>query len=96
MYQAMNSLIDSSIGEAPHMMDQSAGANARRIKREAMMSILHSLVALSMREGVNRAVLEAREREGARDGALDMADRNAAAQAKDDATRGGKLITLKR
>ena len=91
MLHAMQKLVESTIGPAPSQFECSSAANDRRAKREMMMSVLHSLVALSMREGVNRAVIEARERLW---GAQDSQDRGAISKAKEDAERGGALIQL--
>lgn len=82
MFRAMQHMVDVLVGEEPNPLNRSAGANARRIKREGCMNLLHDLVAISMREGVNRAVREAHERvHGPQDGA----DRSAMDKAKDDA-----------
>ncbi len=91
MYRAINSLIDAAFGGAPSPKDMSSSACERRVKRSHMSEILHGLVALSMREGVNRAIREAKERQT---GPQDMEDRNAMSQAKDDAQAGKSRIVL--
>lgn len=91
MFEAMQKLTDAAIGEAPSRLEVSDAANARRLRRQVMMDCLHSLVATAMREGVNRAVRDARARlYGPQDGA----DRSAMSQARDDAERGGKIIKM--
>lgn len=55
MFAAMTRLADAFIGEEPEEKDKSSGAVKRRIARRKMMDVLHSLVALSMREGAARA-----------------------------------------
>lgn len=89
MYAAMQMLTDALCGDEPSKLLVGPGAQAVRAKRELCMTTLHKLVALSMREGVNRAVKEARDR---RDMILDREDRRAAAQARDDAQRDTNLV----
>lgn len=91
MLHAMNALVDALCGEEPHMLMAGPGATQVREKRAMAMTILHDLVRLSMREGVNRAIREARER---RAGPQDAEDRAAIDQAKDDAQGGKSIIRL--
>jgi hypothetical protein len=91
MFQAMKMLVDVMCGEEPNLLDQSKGAIAIRNKRVMAFDLLHRFVALSMREGVNRAVIEAQQR---RAGPRDMADRNAEAQAVEDAMAGRTMVNI--
>ena len=92
MLKAMQLLVDATCGEAPSTLEHSPGARARRDKRLMAMGILHSLVALSMREGVNRAIIEAKVRRG--EIVPDRQDRSAIAQARDDAHAGAGLVQM--
>jgi hypothetical protein len=87
MYEVMNKLVDSVLGEEPSVLLAGPGAREARMKRVMMMDVLHALVGLSMREGVNRAIIEARAR---RDGYTprDAEDLSARDQARDDAIAG--------
>lgn len=91
MFAAMQNMVDALVGEEPAMLDVSPGANIRRAKRRGTMTLLHDLVALSMREGVNRAVREAHERVH---GPQDAADRSAIARAKEDAEADRPLVQI--
>lgn len=90
MFQAMSKLVDASIGEAPNDLDGSPGARDRRFRRTTMFGLLHQLVAVAMREGVNRAVREAQaQARGPEDGE----DRNAQAKAMDHAHAGIQIVS---
>lgn len=90
MFTAMSNLVDATVGGAPVAVDNSTGANERRIRRQWMFEILHQLVAISMREGVNRAIRDAKARlHGPEDGE----DRNARAKAVDHAHAGTSIVT---
>lgn len=62
MYEAMSKFVDSVVGEAPTDVESTTPARKRRQQRRIAMDFLHSLVRLSMREGVGRFI---RERGGA-------------------------------
>ena len=89
MFAAMSKLVDLSAGEDPQLMDQSQGALDRRVKRAMMFDLLHQLVGISMREGVNRAIMDARARLY---GPRDAEDRSAQAKAADDARANVRVI----
>ena len=91
MFSAMAEFVDATIGAAPKAIDVSPAANNRRVRREHAFAFLHKLVGLSMREGVNRAILDAQAK---REGPRDMEDKNAVAKAKDDAAAGSSIIQL--
>ena len=91
MFAAMEKLTDALCGGAPSRLEQSTAANAVRNKRAMCMDVLHNLVTLSMREGVNRAIREAHERVN---GPRDMADKNAMSQAVEDAMAGRSRVLL--
>lgn len=95
MFQVMTILVDSLCGTEPSKLMISPEATRIRDKRAMAYDILHRLVGLSMREGVNRAILEARKHQA---GILavpqDMEDRNAVARAKDEAEAGANLSTI--
>lgn len=82
MFEAMKTFNDAVNGEEPSLLDASRGAIARRSKRKLTMDFLHYMVGLSMREGVNRAIKEAKLRQS---GLIDGADRSAISQAIEDA-----------
>lgn len=82
MFQAMSGITDLACGEEPSLLDNSPAAANRRQKRMVVMGILHSLVALSMREGVNRKVTELQHQ---RQPFQDSQDKDAIARAHDDA-----------
>ncbi len=91
MFDAMNAVTDASVGEEPSRLEVGSGAEARRVKRRVMMDALHSLVAVAMREGVKRAIVEARAR---RDYVPDAEDRAAMAQAVDDAQGQRRIVRI--
>lgn len=90
MLEAMRKFTDGAFGDEPSPLEVSQGANTRRLRRQASMDWLHQFAGLCMREGVNRAVRDARAaREGAR---FDSEDRSAAAKARDDAQAGAMMV----
>lgn len=54
MYRAMNTMADVFCGEAPLSVEISPAAMKRRERREIFMSLMHTFVAMTMREGVRR------------------------------------------
>lgn len=54
MFKAMQTFVDSVIGEAPAAIETSPAAERRREERKTAMDFLHNLVRLSMRMGVAR------------------------------------------
>lgn len=58
MYRALSVMMDSFIGAAPLVIEQSPGARKRREAREKFMEVMHRFVAMSMREGARRAFEE--------------------------------------
>lgn len=93
MFTAMTKLVDSMCGEEPSKLLTGAGATAIRTKRAAAFDVLHLLVALCMREGVNRAIKEAQLRQ-AGILTLDGPDRSAVSRAIDDAQAGKNRVIL--
>lgn len=93
MFEAMSKFVEALCGPEPSKIEQGPGADRVRARRRFAFDVLHSLVGLSMKEGVKRAVEEARVR---RDGykPIDVEDRSAAAKARDDAAEGKPLIQL--
>lgn len=95
MFQVMTVLVDSFAGPEPSKLLNGPEANRIREKRRLAYDILHGLVGLSMREGVNRAIVEARKRQaGILEVPQDMEDRNAVARAKDEAVEGKTVSTI--
>lgn len=95
MFIAMSRFVDSAIGEAPSPL--AIGPMARKIReqRAAAFEFLHKLVAIAMREGVNRAVIEARKRQaGILEVPQDKEDANARAKATDDAHASKELAVI--
>lgn len=93
MLTAMRSFVDSTVGAEPSVLEVSAGAIARRMQRRVAMDWLHQFAALSMREGVNRAIKDARaRREGHRP---DAEDRSAMDKARDDAASDNGMMVEK-
>jgi hypothetical protein len=94
MLQAMKNLVDATCGDEPSPLLVGPGVSNVRVKRAMMMDVLHSLVALSMREGVNRMVKEVQaRREGF--GFTDAEDRSAIDQATDDAHAGRTRVRVR-
>jgi hypothetical protein len=91
MFHAMQRLVDAACGEEPHPMLLGAQADLTRVRRRLMMDALHRLIAVAMREGVNRAIRDAQAR---KDGFRDEQDRSAAAKARDDAQAGSSIVTF--
>lgn len=91
MFEAMSKFVDSMCGQEPSVLEVTQAAQERRAKRLMVFEFLHMLVAVSMREGVNRKVREIIDRGR---GPRDMADRNAAAKAADDAAAGKTQIVM--
>lgn len=96
MFEAMSRFVDSVIGEKPNPMLIGPEANKIRAAREEAFNFLHKLVGLAMREGVNRAVIEARKhRAGILAKPQDDEDASARALAKDDAEAGKSVTDLR-
>lgn len=58
MFAALERIVDMAVGEAPLKIEKTPAADRRREHRHEMFTILHNLVALSMREGVRRYLQE--------------------------------------
>lgn len=58
MYRAMNKMADMFLGEAPLKVEVGPAAMRRREAREGFMSLMHTFVAMTMREGARRAFEE--------------------------------------
>jgi len=89
MFEAMKKFTDAMAGDAPSPLEVSVGANVRRQRRAASMDFLHMFASLCMREGVNRAIRDARQQ---REYKPDAADRSAMAKAVDDAQAGRAMV----
>lgn len=90
MFEAMKQLVDATCGEEPSPLLVGPGASAIRIKRTFVYEALHRLVAIAMREGVNRKVLEIQAQREAQTKipVFDKEDAEAVAKAKSDAEAG--------
>lgn len=96
LFHAMSKLVDALVGEAPSTLLVGTAANQIRAKRDMAFEVLHKIVAVSMREGVNRAILESKKRNaGILDVPQDREDAGARAQAKDDAQAGATVVDIK-
>lgn len=96
MFHSMKTFVDGLVGPEPEKLNVTPDATRTRHKRVLAFDFLHQLVAVSMREGVNRAILEAKKRrdDAYRFGPKDKEDRDAAAKAVDDAHSGASIIRL--
>lgn len=93
MFAAMKAFVDATAGEEPAKQDVSSAATKIRNKRVLSFDFLYQLVATSMREGVNRAVIEARQRQ-AGIAPVSGPERDAEAKGKDDAQAGASQIII--
>jgi hypothetical protein len=93
MFEAMKKFTDAVCGDAPSRLEISPGALARRMKRRLTMDFLHQFAAQCMREGLNRGIIEARQRKQGMQ-PVDKQDRNAVDKAKDDAARGEAMVII--
>jgi len=58
MYEAMRRIADVLIGPPPLDIETTPAANRRREERMEFMSLMHTFVAMTMREGARRAFEE--------------------------------------
>jgi len=87
MFAAMRRIVDAVLYPIP---GSGQLARQRREQRNEMFDLLHRLVGLAMREGVNRAI---REAQAAKRGPEDAEDRNAMAKAVEHAHAGTSIVT---
>lgn len=90
MFHAMSQLTDAACGEEPERLLIGPGARAIREKRAMMMEVLHKLVAVAMREGVNRKVMEIKGERAGR--VIDKEDFEATVRAARDAEEGRLMV----
>lgn len=91
MFAAMQKMADALCGEEPSKLLVGPGADAVRAKRMLFMEFMHQFAAISMREGVNRKVLEIKGQHGM---AFDKEDREAKARARADAEAGKQIVQV--
>lgn len=96
LFDAMAKLVDALCGEEPSKLMIGGEAARIRERRNMAFEVLHKIVGLSMREGVNRAIQEAKKRKaGILEVPQDREDAGARSKAKDDAQAGATVVDIK-